>query len=61
MNIKKLCYCKTREINHCSDYFLTNAVVKKAEGNKNNVGIIIIAMIIIITGLIGYTLFNNKR
>lgn len=49
------------EINHCSDYFLTNAVVKEAEGNKNNGGIIIIAMIIIITGLIGYTLFNNKR
>ena len=51
----------TFEIEHCSEYFLTKSEIKSAEGNKNNGGIIIIGMIIVITGLVGYTLFNNKR
>lgn len=50
----------TIEIEHCSDYFLTLSIVKEAEG-KNNNGIIITGMIIVIVGLIGYTLVRNKK
>lgn len=50
----------TFEIDHCSDYFLTLSIVKEASGNNNN-GIIITGMIIVIVGLIGYTLIKNKK
>lgn len=50
----------TIEITHCSDYFLTLSIVKEAEGENNN-GIIIVGMIIVIVGLIGYTLMQNKK
>lgn len=50
----------TIEITHCSDYFLTLSIVKEAEGENNN-GIIIVGMIIVIVGLIGYTLIQNKK
>lgn len=50
----------TFEIDHCSDYFLTLSVVKEASGNNNN-GVIIIGMLVVIVGLVGYTIFKNKR
>lgn len=50
----------TIEIEHCSDYFLTLSIIKEAD-NKGNNGIIIVAMLIIVVGLIGYTLFNRKK
>lgn len=60
-NIRVINGYATFTIDHCSDYFLTKAMVKEAESvNKNN-GIIIIAMIIVIVGLIGYTMFKNKK
>ncbi len=48
------------DIKHCSDYFLTLSIVKEA-GAKSNNGIIIIGMLVIIVGLIGYTFFKNKK
>lgn len=47
------------DIEHCSDYFLSKAVVKNAQGT-NNGGIIIVGMVVVIVGLIGYTLMRNK-
>lgn len=58
-NVKVINGCVSFEIKHCSDYFLTLAVVNDVNKSNNN-GIIIISMIIIILGLIGYTLFNKK-
>lgn len=48
------------EIEHCSDYFLTMANIKNAEETTNSGGIIIVGMVIIVVGLIGYTLMKNK-
>ena len=50
----------TFDITHCSDYFLTMSVVKNAEGANNN-GVIIIGMLVIIVGLVGYTIFKNRN
>lgn len=50
----------TFETSHCSDYFLTMSIVKEASGATNN-GVIIIGMLVVIVGLIGYTIFNNKK
>ena len=47
-------------IEHCSDYFLTMSIVKEAS-NKNNNGVIIIGMLVVIVGLVGYTMFKNKK
>lgn len=49
------------KIDHCSDYFLTLSIVKEASGGNNNNGIIIIGMLVVIVGLVGYTIFNNKK
>lgn len=59
-NIKVINGKVSFEIEHCSDYFLTLAKIKDAENNENNGGIIIVGMVIIIVGLIGYTLSRNK-
>ncbi len=48
------------EIDHCSDYFLTLSIVNEAS-NTNNNGMLIIGMLIIIVGLIGYTIFKNRK
>ena len=48
------------DIKHCSDYFLTMSIVKEAS-NENNSGVIIIGMIIVVVGLVGYTLFRGKK
>lgn len=50
----------TFDITHCSDYFLTMSVVKNAERANNN-GVIIIGMLVIIVGLVGYTIFKNRN
>ena len=50
----------TFDITHCSDYFLTMSVVKNAERANNN-GVIIIGMLVIIVGLVGYTIFKNTN
>lgn len=50
----------TFDISHCSDYFLTMSVVKNAEGANNN-GVIIIGMLVVIVGLVGYTIFKNRN
>lgn len=50
----------TFDIKHCSDYFLTMSIVKEATG-KNNNGIVIIGMLVVIVGLVGYTIFKNKK
>lgn len=50
----------TFEISHCSDYILTTSTIQNAT-NTNNNGIIIIGMLVVIVGLVGYTIFNNKK
>ena len=47
-------------IDHCSDYFLTLSIVNETGGSNNN-GMIIMGMIIVIVGLIGYTLMKNQK
>lgn len=59
-NIKVINGYVTFDIDHCSDYFLTLSIVKEASG-KNNNGIIIIGMLVVIVGLVGYTIFKNKK
>ena len=59
-NIKVINGKVSFEIDHCSDYFLTLANIKNAENNNNNTGIVIVGMVIVIVGLIGYTLMRNK-
>ena len=49
----------TFEINHCSDYFFKASVVRDVD-SKNTGGIAIVAMIIIIVALLGYTLFKKN-
>lgn len=50
----------TLQIKRCASYVLTLTTVSDAIG-KNNNGIIIVGMLIVIVGLVGYTIFNNKR
>lgn len=50
----------TFEIKHCSDYFVTLSIVNDAS-KKGNSTIVIVGMIIVIVGLIGYTMFQNKK
>lgn len=50
----------TFKINHCSDYFLTGAVVNNAEGNPKNMNYAIGILAVIVIGLIGANLFFKK-
>lgn len=59
-NVKVINGYATFEIEHCSDYFLTMSIVKEAS-NQNNNGVIIIGMLVVIVGLVGYTMFKNKK
>lgn len=59
-NIKVINGNVSFEIKHCSDYFLTMASIKNAENSTNHNGIVIVGMIIVIVGLVGYTLMRNK-
>lgn len=50
----------TFKINHCSDYFLTGAVVNNAEGNPKNMNYAIGILAIIVIGLLGANLFFKR-
>ncbi len=61
-NLKVINGYVTFPITHCSEYFLTLSIVNDAsKTNSNNTGVIIIGMIIIVVGLIGFTISNNKK
>lgn len=49
------------QIEHCSDYFLTAAVVNDAVNNPQSVNYIIIALVVIVFVLIAITLFQSKK
>ncbi len=49
------------QIDHCSDYFLTAAVVNDAINNPQSVNIIIIGLIVVVFILIAITLIQSKN
>ena len=50
----------TFQISHCSDYFVTMSIVNEAS-EESSTGTIIIGMIVVIVGLVGFTIFKNKK
>ena len=48
------------EIDHCSDYFLTGAVVNDAIGNPKHVNYVIIGLIVIVVILVAKNLWQSK-
>ena len=49
------------QIDHCSDYFLTAAVVNDAVNNPQSVNYIIIGLIVVVFILVSITLFQSKN
>jgi len=49
------------QIDHCSDYFLTAAVVNDAVNNPQSVNYIIIGLIVVVFILVAVTLFQSKK
>ena len=49
------------QIDHCSDYFLTAAVVNDAINNPQSINYIIIGLIVIVFILVAITLFQSKN
>ena len=49
------------QIDHCSDYFLTAAVVNDAVHNPQTVNYIIIGLIVVVFILVAITLFQSKN
>lgn len=49
------------QIEHCSDYFLTGAVVNDAVNNPQSVNFIIIGLVVIVFILIAITLLQSKK
>ena len=49
------------EIDHCSDYFLTGAVVNEAVGNPKHVNYVIIGLIVVVIILIAKNLWQSRR
>lgn len=49
------------QIEHCSDYFLTAAVVNDAVNNPQSVNYIIIGLVVVVFILIAITLFQSKK
>ena len=49
------------QIDHCSDYFLTAAVVNDAVNNPQSINLIIIGLAIVVFILIAVTLFQSKK
>lgn len=47
------------EINHCSEYFLTGAIVNDATNNPKNLNHIIIGLVVVVLGLMAYTMFKR--
>lgn len=48
-------------IDHCSDYFLTAAVVNDAVNNPQSINFIIIGLVVVVFILIAITLFQSKK
>ncbi len=49
------------QIAHCSDYFLTAAVVNDAVNNPQSINYIIIGLVVVVFILIAVTLFQSKK
>ncbi len=49
------------QIDHCSDYFLTAAVVNDAVNNPQSINYIIIGLIVVVFILVAITLFQSKK
>ena len=49
------------QIDHCSDYFLTAAVVNDAVNNPQSINLIIIGLVIVVFIFIAITLFQAKK
>ncbi len=49
------------EIDHCSDYLLTGAVVNEAVGNPKHVNYVIIGLIVVVIILIAKNLWQSRR
>ncbi len=49
------------QIEHCSDYFLTAAIVNDAVNNPQSVNFIIIGLVVVVFILIAVTLFQSKN
>ena len=49
------------QIDHCSDYFLTGAVVNDAVGNPKNINAIIIVLGVVALGLVAFTLWQSSK
>lgn len=49
------------QIDHCSDYFLTAAVVNDAVNNPQSINFIIIGLVVVVFILIAITLFQSKK
>lgn len=47
-------------INHCSEYFLTGAVVNDAVNNPQNLNYVIVGLVGLVVLLVGYTLFKRR-
>lgn len=49
------------KINHCSEYFLTAAIVNDAANNPKSMNTIIIVLVGVIVVLVGATIFSTKK
>ena len=47
-------------INHCSEYFLTGAVVNDAVNNPKSLNYVIVGLVGLVIALVGYTLFKRR-
>ena len=47
-------------INHCSEYFLTGAVVNDAVNNPKSLNYVIVGLAGLVIALVGYTLFKRR-
>lgn len=47
-------------IDHCSQYFLTDAIVNNAENNPKSLNKVIFALTFIVIGLMAYTIFKKQ-
>lgn len=48
------------EIQHCSEYFLTGAIVNDAVNNPKNLNYVIVGLVVVVIGLIAYTIFTRR-
>lgn len=48
-------------LDHCSDYILTGAIVQNASNNPKNINIVIIGLIVVILILVATSLFSSNK